>query len=88
VRTWTGVGLHSEYGAAPGWSWAAHGSPVGSTALHQAGSVVATCSGGWEHAALNEGGDSSPRRGSDVPLTRVLEESSLKIWSIESQAAT
>lgn len=88
VYTWTGVGLHSEYGAAPGWSWKAHGSPVGSTVLHQGGSVVATCSGGWEHSALDLSEDGGSSRKNDKPLTTVLGESSLKVWSIQNQAET
>lgn len=86
VQAWTGVGLHSEYGAAPSWDWQGHEAPVGSTVLHQSGSVVATCSGGWEHSAAyeNEGEPAG-----DMPQSTVLEESSLKVWSItNSQTET
>lgn len=88
VHTWTGVGLHSEYGVPPSWSLKAHESPVGRTVLHQGGSVVATCSGGWEHSAMNEEGDRESPGKDDMPLTNVLEESSLKLWSIENQGNT
>jgi telomerase Cajal body protein 1 len=88
VHTWTGVGLHSEYGAAPCWSIRAHESPVGSTVLHQGGSVLATCSGGWEHSALKEDEDHNASQNGEVPRTTVLEESSLKLWTIENQSTT
>lgn len=83
VLAWTGVGLHSDYGAAPSWDWQGHGAPVGSTALHQSGSVVATCSGGWEHAAVDDGKGDAPLQ---KPGSTVLDESSLKVWSISNQS--
>jgi hypothetical protein len=79
VHAWTGVGLHSEYGAAPSWDWQGHESPVGSTVMHQSGSVVATCAGGWEHSAVYES-DGEPTR--NMAQSTILEESSLKVWSI------
>ncbi|KAI2614051.1 uncharacterized protein GGS25DRAFT_31964 [Hypoxylon fragiforme] len=51
VKVWEGVGT-VEGAHAPAWKWATAatrgGSTVGSTCVHQSGSVVATCSGSWE----------------------------------------
>ncbi|KAI1069916.1 hypothetical protein LB507_008140 [Fusarium sp. FIESC RH6] len=68
VAVWEGVG--SQFGVVdPSWSWKPHDAPVGSTALHSSGSVVATCSGGWGFGDADEG-------------QTVFDESSVKIWSI------
>ena len=80
VCVWEDVGLHGDLEARPSWDWRAHGSPVGSTALHSSGSVVATCSGGWEHSRSYDADDEAATRvGTDV-----LEESSLKLWCVEA----
>ncbi|KAH8900169.1 hypothetical protein GQ53DRAFT_709535 [Thozetella sp. PMI_491] len=47
VKVWEGVGHEGGILDAT-WDWEAHGSPVGSTAVHSCGSVVATCSGEWK----------------------------------------
>ncbi|KAI1470132.1 uncharacterized protein F4812DRAFT_470113 [Daldinia caldariorum] len=48
VKMWEGVGTR-EGAHEPAWSWdAARNSTVGSTCVHQSGTVVATCSGSWE----------------------------------------
>ncbi|KAH8173426.1 WD40 repeat-like-containing domain protein [Sarocladium implicatum] len=73
VVVWDEVGK-DEGIIQPSWSWEGHGSPVGSTALHSSGSVVATCSGGWDHSSISDG--------EAMPGTTVLEESSLKLWAI------
>lgn len=78
VHVWDDVGLHGNLDARPSWGWEAHQSPVGSTALHPSGSVAATCSGGWEHPRAYEYG------GSDASSSTVLDESSLRLWSIEA----
>ncbi|RSM00727.1 hypothetical protein CEP52_008994 [Fusarium oligoseptatum] len=68
VVVWEGVG--SQAGVVePSWDWKGHDAPVGSTALHSSGSVVATCSGGWGF-------------GESPGAQTVFEESSVKIWSI------
>ncbi|KAL6913342.1 hypothetical protein FSST1_011102 [Fusarium sambucinum] len=68
VAVWEGVG--SQIGVVdPSWSWKPHDAPVGSTALHSSGSVVATCSGGWGF-------------GEESEAQTVFDESSVKIWSI------
>ncbi|GJN69636.1 hypothetical protein PLICBS_003686 [Purpureocillium lilacinum] len=80
VRVWDNVGLQ-DGPAPPSWEWKAHDSPVGSTILHSCGSVVATCSGAWEHSPDHLLGDAVD----EGSQSRVLDESSLKIWSIGSQ---
>ncbi|AEO60885.1 hypothetical protein MYCTH_2310589 [Thermothelomyces thermophilus ATCC 42464] len=90
VVAWEGVG-NQEGAVQPTWTWKAHGSAVGATAMHMSGSVVATCSGAWTFV----GGDSSDsseesgseastaRRGSSKPRIAV-KETSLKVWSLDS----
>ncbi|KAI0008509.1 hypothetical protein F4779DRAFT_641615 [Xylariaceae sp. FL0662B] len=95
VKVWEGVG--SREGAhVPGWQWDAHRSTVGSTCVHQSGSVVATCSGSWEFPDENVDGDERSESGSDSSadsssgdsgtdvswMRRRNKESSLKIWGI------
>ena len=84
VVVWEDVGM--QYGAArSSWDWKPHDSPVGSTALHSCGSVVATCSGGWQHAADHAiGAHVEAGREADLGVT-TLDESSLKVWSIGAQ---
>ncbi|KAM5347968.1 hypothetical protein ACJ41O_007792 [Fusarium nematophilum] len=68
VTVWEGVG--SQVGVVePSWEWRAHDAPVGSTALHASGSVVATCSGGWGFSEATQS-------------QTVFDESSVKVWSI------
>ncbi|KAF4460068.1 Guanine nucleotide-binding negative regulator 1 [Fusarium albosuccineum] len=68
VVVWEGVG--SQVGVIePSWDWSAHDAPVGSTALHSSGSVVATCSGGWGFGEVSD-------------AHTVFDESSVKVWSI------
>ncbi|CAG9936891.1 unnamed protein product [Clonostachys rosea f. rosea IK726] len=88
VVVWDGVGLHSEYGMEPSWHWKAHQSPIGSTVVHSSGSVAATCSGGWEHPKTFESEDADEKH--DVPRSQcsVLDESTLKIWSMTSPTQT
>ena len=113
VMVWEEVGMRE--GCVPSsWDWQAHGSSVGSTAMHSSGSVVATCSGSWKihededrgdardgssssSSSSNESdgsGDSDSSHSSDsISETGdkksrqprlMVEESSLKIWSIGS----
>ncbi|PFH62864.1 hypothetical protein XA68_11420 [Ophiocordyceps unilateralis] len=84
VVVWEGVGNHHGL-VEPSWRWLAHQSPVGSTALHKCGSVVATCSGAWEHAsddALDEFGTGRTVCTSGT----TLHESSLKVWCMDTEA--
>lgn len=78
LHVWEGVGLHGESGVPPSWDWKAHDAPVGNAVVHPSGSVAATCSGGWEPAPVTDDGV--------TPGITVLEESSLKLWSIEASA--
>ncbi|KAI1382407.1 hypothetical protein F4677DRAFT_25251 [Hypoxylon crocopeplum] len=97
VKVWEGVG--SREGAhAPEWSWAAaERSTIGSTCVHQSGTVVATCSGSWEFPDDDGDGESqwqsdssgvdsdSDVSSSEAPwMQRRNKESSLKIWSMSS----
>ncbi|KAJ3465959.1 hypothetical protein MRS44_006617 [Fusarium solani] len=68
VAVWEGVGRQAGV-VEPSWDWKGHEAPVGSTALHSSGSVVATCSGGWGF-------------GESPGAQTVFEESSVKVWSI------
>ncbi|KAK0743610.1 WD40-repeat-containing domain protein [Schizothecium vesticola] len=98
VVVWEGVGM-KEGAVPPSWEWEAHGSAVGSVAMHASGSVLATCSGSWmikeeEGGTSSSGSDgsgsdesssssrssSSGRVGYKSPF--VVEETSLKVWSI------
>ncbi|UNI13411.1 hypothetical protein JDV02_000159 [Purpureocillium takamizusanense] len=79
VLVWDNVGLR-DGPLSPSWDWKAHDSPVGSTILHDCGSVVATCSGAWEHSPDHVLGDTLDKSSQ----CRVLDESSLKIWSISN----
>ncbi|KAK3307327.1 WD40-repeat-containing domain protein, partial [Chaetomium strumarium] len=92
VVVWEGVG-NQEGGVAPSWDWQAHCSAVGATAMHMSGSVVATCSGSWNIVDDNEGqssSDSSDESGSETSTARqsswkprvVVQETSLKVWSL------
>ncbi|KAI1400188.1 hypothetical protein F4819DRAFT_497511 [Hypoxylon fuscum] len=91
VKVWEQVGNH-EGAHTPSWSWsAARQSTVGSTCIHQSGTVVATCSGSWEFPDDNESlGSNSADSDSEGPGTDISwmrrrnRESNLKIWSIPS----
>lgn len=82
VLVWDEVGLH--YGVKePSWDWEAHNAPVGTSTLHPSGSVAATCSGAWTHVPDGEVASESSIIGDiDVHKTKVLEESSLRVWSL------
>ena len=100
VRVWEDVGLHGDLATDSSWDWKAHDAPIGSTALHSSGSVVATCSGAWEHTRFydsNEDKDCSESEsesessepastdlGTDFRGPTVLEDSCLSLWSIEA----
>ncbi|KAI1806711.1 hypothetical protein F4811DRAFT_121973 [Daldinia bambusicola] len=70
VKMWEGVG--SREGAhEPAWSWdAARNSTVGSTCVHQSGTVVATCSGSWEFPDDDDGSS-----GENEPLSQDISDS-------------
>ncbi|KAG6000012.1 hypothetical protein E4U21_006042 [Claviceps maximensis] len=87
VIVWENVGFQAAE-MDPSWTWKPHSSPVCSTILHPSGSVAATCSGGWEHVVIdnNETGAEAQASLADVRQAqtyRVLEESSLKLWSLQ-----
>ncbi|OAA48410.1 WD repeat-containing protein 79 [Metarhizium rileyi] len=86
VVIWDQVGL-SAAEKQPSWSWNPHDSPVCSTILHKSGSVFATCSGGWEHSSIIDEYDTAEGHANQVQSLRVLEESSLKIWSFGGDVA-
>ncbi|KAG5980981.1 hypothetical protein E4U55_003435 [Claviceps digitariae] len=89
VIVWENVGLHAAE-IEPSWAWKPHSSPVCSTILHPSGSVAATCSGGWEHRVMNHDDDEAEARLGDVyqaQTFRVMEESSLKLWSLHDTNA-
>lgn len=81
VAVWEGVGNHSEI-AEPSWQWIAHESPIGSTALHPSGSVVATCSGGWGPVSDSDAENTHGAIHRHVPQSKKFGESSLRVWSI------
>lgn len=82
VKVWEGVGLTAG-AQKPSWYWQAHESTVGSTCLHPTGSVIATCSGSWEHPDGGEAGGTEDEREPQYDwLQRRDKESSLKIWSM------
>jgi WD40 repeat protein len=82
VNVWEEVGLHNDLAVAPSWSWEAHESPAGTTMLHSSGSVVATASGGWEHSKAYDTDAGLLSTHADTPSTVVMDESSLRLWSI------
>ncbi|KAK8051820.1 hypothetical protein PG993_003205 [Apiospora rasikravindrae] len=94
VKVWENVGMR-EGPHAPAWDWRGHESTVGSTCLHPAGSVIATCSGAWDFAAQDKEVDSDnnttkPPVGEQLETNRLPawmrrsnKESSLKIWCLE-----
>ena len=71
VVVWTDVGGQADE-VLPSWDWGAHGSAVGSTAMHPSGSVVATCSGSW---ILPEGDETGS-------MTTTTDDADLSLWSI------
>lgn len=90
VVVWEGVG-NLDGGVEPSWDWKAHGSAVGATAMHMSGSVVATCSGAWKFVDEDEeSSESSDESGSEASTASrsspksqiVVEETSLKVWSL------
>lgn len=81
VKVWEGVGKAEGY-VEGSWGWKGHGSAVGSAAMHGCGSVVATCSGAWKLLDEDDYDGEDATDGHVRPRTKI-EESSLKIWSIE-----
>lgn len=81
VIVWDQVGLTAAE-MQPSWSWNPHNSPVCASILHKSGSVVATCSGGWEHSDVNDEYDAVDAYAAQGRSCKILEESSLKIWSL------
>lgn len=86
VVVWDQVGLTAAE-TPPSWSWKVHESPVCATILHRSGSVFATCSGGWEHSNGDEDSDTLLGYAGYGRTYRVLDESSLKIWSFSGNAS-
>lgn len=85
VHVWENAGTNVGL-SEPSWSWEAHGAPVGSTIVHQSGSVTATCSGGWEHTSREQGSQLNNSHPQSSSGSEVLPESSLKVWSIGAEA--
>lgn len=84
VLVWEQVG--TRHGPArPSWHWKAHDAPVGSTALHACGSVLATCSGGWEHSTDDDYRHDDGTQPCPRDRYRTFSESSLKVWSLGAQ---
>lgn len=94
VSVWEGVGLTAG-AQQPSWDWQAHGSTVGSTCLHQTGTVIATCSGSWEfpsgpdshsNTSTPPGTESGQEagHGSMDWMRRKTKESTIKIWNLEA----
>ncbi|KAK3905950.1 hypothetical protein C8A05DRAFT_12279 [Staphylotrichum tortipilum] len=89
VVVWEGVG-NQEGDVRPSWDWEAHGSAVGAAAMHMSGSVVATCSGAWKVVDEEEDTSSEDDSGSELStpertstkLRVVIQETSLKVWSL------
>lgn len=89
VRVWESVGM-LEGAQECSWSWKAHDDPVGSTAVHFSGTVVATCSG--QRTKLDEQFeeddiDSSSDNGEDearspTQLASKSVDNSLKVWAL------
>lgn len=81
VAVWEAVG--SQVGAVePAWRWDAHGAPVGSTAVHSSGSVVATCSGGWGSPTARDINEVFGTASSHPSSQKVFDESELRVWAI------
>ncbi|KAK4200964.1 hypothetical protein QBC40DRAFT_325246 [Triangularia verruculosa] len=91
VVVYEGVGM-SEGEVKPAWEWGVNNgeSAVGAAAMHSSGSVLATCSGSWKVADDEDssGDDSGSDSDDDSPATKkpafVVEETSLKVWSIDA----
>ncbi|KAG6118582.1 hypothetical protein E4U13_008418 [Claviceps humidiphila] len=86
VMVWEDVGFKAAEHD-PSWAWNAHSSPVCSTILHPSGSVAATCSGGWEHLKDEEQSGAGLRGLHLAQTYKVMEESSLKLWSLHNTNA-
>ena len=83
VLVWDKVGLTAGE-TESSWQWQPHDSPVSATILHPSGSVVATCSGGWVHSATDRDDENHgvAYAAHEQQGCRVLDESSLKLWSV------
>ncbi|KAG6029390.1 hypothetical protein E4U41_000351 [Claviceps citrina] len=91
VMVWENVGFNAAE-TDPSWTWKPHSSPVCSTILHRSGSVIATCSGGWEHLAVDgdeagAGAGAGHRAVHQAQTCSVMDESSLKLWSLQNTNA-
>ncbi|KAK0663029.1 hypothetical protein QBC41DRAFT_381507 [Cercophora samala] len=92
VVMYEGVGM-AEGEVRPTWEWGVNNgeSAVGATAMHSSGSVLATCSGSWK-VADDDSSDESSSDDSDTDSEDdspkkpafVVEETSLKVWSIDA----
>ncbi|KAK4671457.1 hypothetical protein QC764_600180 [Podospora pseudoanserina] len=98
VVMYEGVGMNEEE-TKPTWGWGVNDgeSAVGATAMHSSGSVLATCSGSWKVAeddSSDEGSsddsdsDSEDDSSSGKKPAFVVEETSLKVWSIDASNGT
>ncbi|KAK4173921.1 hypothetical protein QBC36DRAFT_244472 [Triangularia setosa] len=91
-----GVGM-AEGETKPSWEWGVNNkgeSAVGAAAMHSSGSVLATCSGSWKVGGDDSSSDDSESDSeeNESPLGSkpafVVEETSLKIWSINASNAS
>ncbi|KAK3190869.1 hypothetical protein K4F52_003186 [Lecanicillium sp. MT-2017a] len=81
VQVWDEVGLH--YGVSDSsWNWIAHEAPVSSSIVHPSGSVVLTCSGAWDYPLDSDTPRDSQAAHDSGSRTRILDDSSIKVWSI------
>lgn len=81
IAVWQDVGCKQDVTEAS-WSWKAHDAPVGSTIVHPSGSVVASCSGAWQHTSddvVAERGDTYRHPNDNLESAG---ESGLHIWKI------
>lgn len=85
TSVWQDVGARQEV-AEPSWSWKAHSAPVGSTILHPSGSVVATCSGAWQHTSDDSVAEHSDTCRHPNDNLESAGESSLRIWKIDESS--
>lgn len=88
VNMWEGVG-NTEGSMEASWDMEAHGSPIGGTAMHASGSVLATCSGSWTvpDAVSGDSDDETSDEESEGSLEGHIpkaHDATLKIWSIKA----
>ncbi|OAL69968.1 hypothetical protein A7D00_6007 [Trichophyton violaceum] len=70
---------HAEGGLCPTWEEKVHHDPVGSTIIHPAGGVLATCSGQKQYPSLSEDNTSEL---AFVDRTARQVDNSLRIWAL------